>query len=466
MPGGYYEDYPGVWSLVQKVLKGELTGDAARQALKRAYDDLEARHPMAHIVDPISESDYRLDALRALRDANEHVQPDPIAGAGVADTGNYDDSHNFGWKKPDEPDWNNLSADQTAYHSEIRDIEASLNLEAQAAAEDEPAPKPEGSGVGRPTWLWGLVGLGVLAAVLIGGWIGLYLLGGGPAGTPNVTAPPVAAATPTLGFPTLAPATQPGEPDPNMLPDTPSPPPGPMTLADRLQQLIADYQLSHDYRVDPTGDWNEADPGINPSVADLTGVGQVPVRFAPGTIQLVCNPHLGVICGGEIDPGITDYQLFIMQTAGPITGSAGAFLELGIAAFDETPRGGGDAVPLENAFGFMNGNNTYLSLRFGDPAQTGPLLYFLVHGENDISLHTEETNGFALVADDVATFFVPLGEWDGIHHYRDYSYFQNNTPLQAVSDVWPPLTSSPESLPDPNDEPWMPPNWIPGMTIP
>jgi hypothetical protein len=465
MPGGYYEDYPGIWSLVQKVLNGEITGDAARQALKRAHDDLEAQQPISVFGEESDVVTNRLEALDALRDANEHVQPGPIAGAGVPDTGNFDDSHNFGWKKQDEPDWKNLSADQTAYHSEIRDIEASLKLEAQAPAEAGTPARADESGAGRPPWLWGLIGLGVLAAVLLGGWIGLNLLGGGPVGTPAVTAPPIAGATPTH-IPTLAPATQPYEPDPNMPPDTPSPPPGPLTLADRLQQLIADYQLSHVYSVDPTGDWNEPNPEINPSVADLTGIGQVKVRFAPGTIQLICNPQMGVICGGAIDPGITDYQLFIMQAAGPIAGTSGAFMELGIAALDETPRGGGDAVPFENSSGFMNGNNTFLSLRFGDPAQSDPVLYFLVHGQSDLSLHTEETNSFALVADDTVALFVPSSEWDGINYYRDYSYFQNNTPIQAVSDVWPPLTSPPAPPPDPNEEPWMPPNWVPGMTIP
>jgi hypothetical protein len=322
---------------------------------------------------------------------------------------------------------------------------------------------------GGPPWLiiGGLILLGL--AVAIGGGIGFNLFGGN-------TALPTATPSEDPCFsdpqfcqpesPTPSPTQDPCSIDPAICqPESPTPPvPTLLTPEEVLTALELAY--GPNFMADPAHDWSEPDAALDPPLADIFRAGAGMVTL---TKPIGCNTYIVahvVECSGTIGTPNATYDVSLFQLGAPIAGTEGAFLEVGVAAFDQTPPGGGSPEPLNSGdLSFLTGANTFYSLRFPAPSLGTPVLIRLVHSAGEPFLHEEETTAFAIVRDDLLALFVPVSEWDGVADYRQYTYFQDQPSGASVSDTAPAMTE-PMTLFDPANSYTIGDGGIPAVTPP
>jgi hypothetical protein len=322
---------------------------------------------------------------------------------------------------------------------------------------------------GGPPWLiiGGLILLGL--AVATGAGIGFNLFGGGtPQPTATASEDPcfsdpgqcteeTPSADPCAADPVVCtPETPDGVPTPSASPVaviTPVPTLGPQTMDTYIPGIVELMRTNGLLIADGDSDWEQADPEVDPDVADIEDSGSADVEFpALGEVQCPMTMQSGVICADapasiNIAEGQT-FHLMVMEMRTRYGVNDSIFLEGGIAAFDPTPPGG---LQPEGMGGndFLTGNNIFYSVRLPDPALSPPVMFRLVHDKGTPFLRQEPSSSFAFIYENKLVICVPIEEWGDVTSFRGYQFFQAQPSNATVSDTAPNL-DQPQTPYDPN----------------
>jgi hypothetical protein len=198
------------------------------------------------------------------------------------------------------------------------------------------------------------------------------------------------------------------------------------------------------------------EPGISPPDADIAVAASFEVEMSPAAASTAAGPDGilncdtdGTICSpmrlGQLAG--TSFHAYAGAMRAPPTPAAGSRLELGVVAFDESPRDGRPAAAWEAIpeFGgdYFRGSNVSWTLLSEDGAPFR--LMRLEYGPGDAGFLAAETGAVAIIRGSSWIILVPRSEWAGTVTSRHYAFHAQGDSIDAATsavDTYPEIADS------------------------